>query len=228
MPIKKKLKKRTKKRGSELILSYYPRYSKNPKSPQFIEYIKQQLIKFNPWAGEVSMAWNQLEKEDEILEFYKEFMESTWAQNNLPKHITSSIKMDTVIADLLDDKDLIDPDSYLGERSEWQYVAELVEEMNINTNDENYDWEEDAKRYPDVLNNAEEHLKSIREQAEHERINKFNTLNETDSEYEMDSEDEMDCEDEIDWTGDQKIAYDIIINHNNRRKNNKYVLIYFL
>ena len=54
------------KRRNPHIVRTFPKISPNPGGPDFGKYCKYQLIKFKPWVGEPSNAWNNEKETDEM------------------------------------------------------------------------------------------------------------------------------------------------------------------
>ena len=53
----------------------FPKISSNPKGPDFGKYCKYQLIKFKPWEGEPSNAWNnEAESNEMFINMYDYFL----------------------------------------------------------------------------------------------------------------------------------------------------------
>ncbi len=54
------------KRANPYVVRTFPKISANPGGPDFGKYCKYQLIKFKPWEGQPSNAWNNEEESDEM------------------------------------------------------------------------------------------------------------------------------------------------------------------
>ena len=62
------------KRANPSIVRTFPKISSNPKGPDFGKYCKYQLIKFKPWEGEPSNAWNnEVESNEMFINTYDYF-----------------------------------------------------------------------------------------------------------------------------------------------------------
>ena len=63
------------KRTNPYIVRTFPKISSNPKGPDFERYCKYQLIKFKPWEGEPSNAWNnEAESNEMFINMYDYFL----------------------------------------------------------------------------------------------------------------------------------------------------------
>ncbi len=54
------------KRANPYVVRTFPKISANPGGPDFGKYCKYQLIRFKPWEGQPSNAWNNEEESDEM------------------------------------------------------------------------------------------------------------------------------------------------------------------
>ena len=63
------------KRTNPCIVRAFPKISSNRKGPDFGKYCKYQLIKFKPWEGEPSNAWNnEVESNEMFINTYDYFL----------------------------------------------------------------------------------------------------------------------------------------------------------
>ena len=86
------------------------------------------------------------------------------------------------------------------------------------------------------MEQSSNHIELIREEAAHEEKVKMDDLEQKLQNDENDENDDDDDDDYIDsdefvaepiqWTRGQKIAYDLITNHNKQRQHDEYVLLY--
>jgi hypothetical protein len=54
------------KRANPCIVRTFPKFYANLAGPDFGKYCKYQLIKFKPWEGQPSNAWNNEDESDEM------------------------------------------------------------------------------------------------------------------------------------------------------------------
>ena len=61
--------------------------SPNPALPTFGKYCKNQLIKFKPWVGEPSNAWDGAEESDEMfVNAYSDFLHTDFAMDRFRRY----------------------------------------------------------------------------------------------------------------------------------------------
>ena len=66
------------------IVRTFPKVSANPGGPTFGKYCKCQLIKFKPWEGKPSNAWDDNEETDDIfINTYGLFLQTDFAKVNV-------------------------------------------------------------------------------------------------------------------------------------------------
>ncbi len=73
------------KRVNLYIVRTFPKISANPAGPDFGKYCKYQLIKFKPWEGQPSNAWNNEDESDQMFINAYEFflMTDEFAEENV-------------------------------------------------------------------------------------------------------------------------------------------------
>ena len=72
------------RRASPCIVRTLPKISPNPKGPDFAKYCKYQLIKFKPWEGTPSNAWDKQEESDAMfIRTYDLFLSTDFADKNV-------------------------------------------------------------------------------------------------------------------------------------------------
>ena len=75
---------RIQKRALPCIVRTFPKISSNPALPSFGKYCKYQLIKFKPWTGQPSNAWDGADESDDMfVNAYSEFLNSPLAVDSV-------------------------------------------------------------------------------------------------------------------------------------------------
>ena len=74
-----------KRRKQEVIIRTFPNFCPNPSGQNYGKYCKYQLIKYEPWSGEVNTAWDGLEDSDDIhIQCYHAFLTLDNAGDYMP------------------------------------------------------------------------------------------------------------------------------------------------
>ena len=83
------------KRANPYIVRTFPKISANPAGPDFGKYCKYQLIKFKPWKGQPSNAWNNEDEGDQMFINAYEFflMTDEFAEENVFRYSDETDKV---------------------------------------------------------------------------------------------------------------------------------------
>jgi hypothetical protein len=83
------------KQANPYIVRTFPKFSANPAGPDFGKYCKYQLIKFKPWEGQPSNAWNN---EDEMFMNTYDFflMTDEFAEENVFRYSDETDRVNDV------------------------------------------------------------------------------------------------------------------------------------
>ena len=72
------------KQANPYIVRTFPKVTANPGSSTFKKYCKYQLIKFKPWEGKSSNAWDSMEETDDMfINAYASFLQTDFARENV-------------------------------------------------------------------------------------------------------------------------------------------------
>ena len=97
------LKPRQIKNYKKLIVDWRPVVNVTPASNRYIEFCKLELIKHEPWSGEMSNAWKETKpctasEKDAIIAAYNSFMqdEEFLQKLHVPKMVTKIAEISTI------------------------------------------------------------------------------------------------------------------------------------
>ena len=151
--------------SQEVIVYYYPRFSKNKKHKTFLQYVQQQLVKYRPWIDDYSNAWRGCldpDNVDVLYQFYLRFLQSEWAQDNLPHFVlheaqVNSIELEEDEIAFVETTDEVDP------LSSWQMLSAMIDRHpNIDAEFHSYDWQIEAELHANIKDRLESHLAEVR------------------------------------------------------------------
>ena len=187
-----------KERKTEVIIHTYPSYSSNPKGKHYPQYCKYQLIKYKPWQGHLSNAWDNLpDTDDTYITVYHKFMKNQNAAQYLP-HLEEELEL---------------VEQYLQENITDEYETDQAEAQN-----EQEDWMILSQLNPtfdnpetDGTNNINWHslVTSISPELIHESANWVNTRRKENTQtFQQNIQIDTNT-----LNNEQKLAFDIITNH---------------
>ena len=170
------------KRRNPHIVRTFPKISANPGGPDFGKYCKYQLIKFKPWVGEPSNAWNNEKETDEMfINTYGLFLlTDESAEENVFRYSDERDRVheaqnggnsDQSDDDQSDD-DPSDDDHYEEEQVEdWMLLCRINQQFqdagNQMSDNEAVDWFEEVRAVPtDLLKESPGWIYSQRKEAE--------------------------------------------------------------
>ena len=167
------------KRTNPCIVRTFPKISSNPKGPDFGKYFKYQLIKFKPWEGEPSNAWNnEAESKEMFINTYDYFLltaenaEDYVVQYSKEKELLETAQSGNV-SDSDDKSDESESDE--DEPSDDEQVDDWMLLCRINQNyseagnplSDNVDWFKDVRNVPiDLLKESPGWIYQQRKDAE--------------------------------------------------------------
>jgi hypothetical protein len=115
-----------KERKTPVIVRTYPSYSSNPKGKHYPQYCKYQLIKYKPWQGHFSNAWNDLPDSDETyIAAYHEFIKSDIAGLHLPQLEGELQLIEEYLQNSTADEYELDESQTENEQEEWMLLSQL-------------------------------------------------------------------------------------------------------
>ena len=170
------------KRRNPHIVRTFPKISANPGGPDFGKYCKYQLIKFKPWVGEPSNAWNNEKETDEMfINTYELFLlTDESAEENVFRYSDERDRVheaqnggnsDQSDDDQSDD-DPSDDDHYEEEQvDDWMLLCRINQQFqdagNQMSDNEAVDWFEEVRAVPtDLLKESPGWIYSQRKEAE--------------------------------------------------------------
>ena len=133
-----------KERKTQVIVRTYPSYSSNPKGKHYPQYCKYQLIKYKPWQGHFSNAWNDLPDTDETyITAYHEFTKSQNAACYLPQIEEELQLVEQYLQENITDEYFDEPQESQtqNEQEEWMVLSQLnpkFDDPQDNTDDVNW------------------------------------------------------------------------------------------
>ena len=204
------------KRANPYVVRTFPKISANPGGPDFGKYCKYQLIKFKPWEGQPSNAWNNEEESDEMfINTYDRFLLTDSAEDYVFRYYEET---DLVHAALhgQDDEDDQRQDESDDDDSEvdapieenvddWMLLCRINQQFqeagNQMSDNEAVDWFEEVRAVPrDMLRESPGWIYSKRKEAE-----------ELGQQYQ---EDQLCVSDPETLNDKQRLAFDLITSQN--------------
>jgi hypothetical protein len=202
------------RRKNPYIVRTFPKVSSNPGGPDFGKYCKFQLIKFKPWEGEPSNAWNnEEESNDMFIRMYDMFLLSDSAEDYVFRYSEETDLVHAAQNGQSDDEqndeesdDEGDADAFNEEEvDDWMLLCRLKQQFqeagNEMSDNEAVDWFEEVRAVPrDLLRESPGWIYSKRKEAE-----------ELGQQY---HEDHL-CATDLETLNEkQRLAFDIITSHN--------------
>ncbi len=171
------------KRANPYIVRTFPKISANPAGPDFGKYCKYQLIKFKPWEGQPSNAWNNEDESDQMFINAYEFflMTDEFAEENVFRYSDETDRVhdaqcgqtfENDPSDNQDDDDESEVDPYDEEEvDDWMLLCRINQDYgeagNQMSDNEEVDWFEEVRAVPrDLLREAPGWIYSQRKEAE--------------------------------------------------------------
>ena len=154
------------KRRNPHIVRTFPKISANPSGPDFGKYCKYQLIKFKPWVGEPSNAWNNEKETDEMfINTYELFLlTDESAEENVFRYSDERDRVQEAQTggnsdqsdDDQSDDDPSDDDHYAEEQvDDWMLLCRINQQFqdagNQMSDNEAVDWFEEVRAVPTDL-----------------------------------------------------------------------------
>ncbi|XP_078352432.1 uncharacterized protein LOC144637171 [Oculina patagonica] len=150
------------RRKQEVVIRTFPNFSSNPSGKNYGKYCKYQLIKYKPWSGQVSSAWNELEDNDDIhIQCYHDFLSSATASNYVPM-LAQELEQAHNYSEQGNEEEDDDEDNELPiiqeEPEEWMLLCQLnqhyendIAQTNPSQNQSQFDWTATARMMPSHL-----------------------------------------------------------------------------
>ncbi len=137
---------------SKKILNYFPNISAKRDGKKFSEFCKLELLKYKPWSGNRSNAWNNLEDANEIIAFYDEFMTSKESEEFVPEPVRLAAQRASL--DPEEEGDAMQEDGHAeADIPDWMAASRAlgasdgIEEEEEFSVDESVDWSADCRKY---------------------------------------------------------------------------------
>lgn len=100
--------KKLTRKSKDVIVKTYPNYSSSPTNPHYGLFCKYQLLKYKPWKGTPTMAWNNFEQNDEtFITSWKQYLSCEQSKQLVPN---SKTKMEDVNGYLVAEDDCETPE----------------------------------------------------------------------------------------------------------------------
>ena len=224
-----KVRRELTKRANPYIVRTFPKISANPAGPDFGKYCKYQLIKFKPWEGQPSNAWNNEDESDQMFINAYEFflMTDEFAEENVFRYSDETDRVhDAQFGQTFendpsdnqdnDDKSEVDPDDE-EEVDDWMLLCRINQDYgeagNRMSDNEAVDWFETVRAVPtDLLRESPGWIYSQRKEAEEHG----QQLQEDDQQCVIDPET---------LNEKQRLAYDIITSQNGDNAEPLYMIV---
>ena len=204
------------KRANPYVVRTFPKISANPGGPDFGKYCKYQLIKFKPWEGQPSNAWNNEEESDEMfINTYDRFLLTDSAEDYVFRYYEETDLVHAALhgQDNEDDQrqdesddDESEVDAPIEENvDDWMLLCRINQQFqeagNQMSDNEAVDWFEEVRAVPrDLLRESPGWIYSKRKEAE-----------EVGQQYQ---EDQLCVSDPETLNDKQRLAFDLITSQN--------------
>ncbi len=204
------------KRANPYVVRTFPKISANPGGPDFGKYCKYQLIKFKPWEGQPSNAWNNEEESDEMfINTYDRFLLTDSAEDYVFRYYEETDLVHAALhgQDNEDDQrqdesddDESEVDAPIEENvDDWMLLCRINQQFqeagNQMSDNEAVDWFEEVRAVPrDLLRESPGWIYSKRKEAE-----------ELGQQYQ---EDQLCVSDPETLNDKQRLAFDLITSQN--------------
>ena len=110
-------------RKSDVVVQTFPRYSSSPKSSNYPLYCKYQLLKYKPWSGNPSSAWNNEDDSDEVfVTHWNNFLHEPNINQYVPQWNTELANISTYYVNL-GETGQVDESSEAAEPEEWMLLS---------------------------------------------------------------------------------------------------------
>ncbi len=208
------------KRANPYVVRTFPKISTNPGGPDFGKYCKYQLIKFKPWEGQPSNAWNNEEESDEMfINTYDRFLLTDSAEDYVFRYYEETDLVHAALhgQDNEDDQrqdesddDESEVDAPIEENvDDWMLLCRINQQFqeagNQMSDNEAVDWFEEVRAVPrDLLRESPGWIYSKRKEAE-----------ELGQQYQ---EDQLCVSDPETLNDKQRLAFDLITSQNDNAK----------